>query len=134
THTRSVAAAAVASRDDFQGIGIDIDSTDALPPGLLGTIATREEIDRFLDHPAHVRPLLGKVVFCAKEAVYKAVWPTGRELIDFHDVEVVLHVGLTRFTALPRKNFSGADCLCRASGWLSLLEQQIAAVLLLPAS
>src|SRR5690606_8339287 len=26
THTRSVAAAAVASRDDFQGIGIDIDS------------------------------------------------------------------------------------------------------------
>jgi len=40
---------------------------------------------------AGVRGLLARVVFSAKESVYKALAPHVRTILEFHDVEVDVH-------------------------------------------
>jgi 4'-phosphopantetheinyl transferase EntD len=69
-HDAEIAVAAVACRRDFAGVGIDVEPAEPLDPALLAMIATageREQIggDR----------VLARVLFCIKEAVYKAVYP-----------------------------------------------------------
>ena len=85
THDARVAAAAVAMHRDFSALGVDIEPAEALPPELLELVATpreRAEID--------VDPYHGRLLFAAKEAVYKAVFPLDQTFLEHHDVEVSL--------------------------------------------
>ena len=82
-HDSDVAVAAVAPRREFAGIGIDIEPAQALPPELVKTIATRRER---LSLDASVYG--GRLLFVAKEAVFKAVADLDQIFIDHHDVEV----------------------------------------------
>lgn len=133
SHTADFAAAAVAFRSDFASIGVDVELADDLPDGVLASIATAAEVRRFEDHTGGLKPLLGRLTFSAKEAVYKCVWPLAREFFDFLDVEIVFDEPLTRFTAMPRRCFAGAARLEEASGWLALTDSHLAAVYLMPA-
>ena len=56
-----------------------------LPGDMLEMIATPQELRRIADDP-----LRGKVLFAAKEAVYKAVYPLDRVFLEFRDIEVDL--------------------------------------------
>ena len=67
-----------------------------LPPDMLDLIATRAELRRIADDP-----LGGKLLFAAKEAVYKAVYPLDRVFLEFHDIEVDL-AGRTAVTRTGR--------------------------------
>ena len=76
-----VAIAAVGMRRDVGAIGIDVEPAEALPAGLLDMVATpRERLS--------VDPYQGRLLFVAKEAVYKAVYPLDQTFLDHHDVEV----------------------------------------------
>ncbi len=69
---------------DMDGIGIDIEPAESLPTELLGLVATPRErltIDNY-------DPYGGRLLFVAKEAVYKAVYPLDRTFLDHHDVEI----------------------------------------------
>jgi 4'-phosphopantetheinyl transferase EntD len=84
-HDSHVAVAAVASSRDFIGVGIDVEPAELLPPDLLDLVATpRERANLAAD------PYRGRLLFVAKEAVYKAVFPLDRTFLDHHDVEVDL--------------------------------------------
>ena len=63
-----------------------------LPPEMLKLIATPQELRGICDNP-----LQGKLLFAAKEAVYKAVYPLDRVFLEFRDIEVDL-VGRTATT------------------------------------
>ena len=52
---------------------------------MLELIATPQELRRIADDP-----LRGRLLFAAKEAVYKAVYPLDRVFLEFHDIEVDL--------------------------------------------
>ena len=52
---------------------------------MLELIATPQELRKIADDP-----LRGKLLFAAKEAVYKAVYPLDRVFLEFHDIEVDL--------------------------------------------
>ena len=83
-HDSTVAVAAVGMCSDMDGIGIDIEPAESLPTELLGLVATPRErltIDNY-------DPYGGRLLFVAKEAVYKAVYPLDRTFLDHHDVEI----------------------------------------------
>jgi 4'-phosphopantetheinyl transferase EntD len=82
-HDATIAVAALARRDRFRGIGIDIEPAEPLEANLLDLIATERERE------VHEWTVLqGRLLFSVKEAVYKAVFPIDRIFLDHHDVEV----------------------------------------------
>jgi 4'-phosphopantetheinyl transferase EntD len=84
-HDATVAVAALASRDDYLGIGIDIEPAEPLDPDLFDIVATLGERAVLQASPLH-----GRLLFAIKEAVYKAAYPLDRVFLDHHDVEVDL--------------------------------------------
>ena len=88
SHDSRVAMAAIARCRDFSAIGIDIEPAERLPPDLLDIVATPQERARISDDP-----FAGRLLFAAKEAVYKAVYPLDRTFLDHHDVQIDLTHG-----------------------------------------
>jgi 4'-phosphopantetheinyl transferase EntD len=92
THCARYRAAAVARSDELGGIGIDAEPHAALPGPAPDLVLRAEE-------RARVRALVeansdrhwDRIVFCAKEAAYKACFPLTRRLLDFDDVSVTVH-------------------------------------------
>lgn len=87
-HDRQVAVAAVMPSSDSSYIGIDVEPAEPLPPRVMETVTTLGEQRRY-----DPDILESRVLFCAKEAVYKAFnSKTGRSL-GFQDVEIDLDAG-----------------------------------------
>lgn len=101
-HTAEVAGAAVASAEDAWGLGLDIERIEpALEPDVERLVCTPAE------RAAHrlLGPSAGKLVFCAKECVYKCVSPATGWSLDFDDVEVLLDASRGRFEAVVDERF-----------------------------
>ena len=88
--------AAVGRQRDIGSVGIDVEPAVPLPPDMLELIATPNERRKIADDP-----LRGKLLFAAKEAVYKAVYPLERVFLEFRDIEVDL-AGRTAATRTGR--------------------------------
>jgi 4'-phosphopantetheinyl transferase EntD len=84
-HDDRMAVAAVGRSRDVGAIGVDIEPAALLPAELLDMVATPRERMRISDDPYR-----GRLLFVAKEAVYKAVYPLDRTFLEHHDVEVDL--------------------------------------------
>jgi 4'-phosphopantetheinyl transferase EntD len=82
-HDSRVAVAAVGMGRDVGAIGIDVEPAESLPSELLDLVATPQERLRLGDDPYH-----GRMLFVAKEAVYKAVYPLDQTFLDHHDVQI----------------------------------------------
>jgi 4'-phosphopantetheinyl transferase EntD len=82
-HDDRIAVAAVGRQGDVRAVGIDVEPAVPLPPEMLKLIATPQELRSIADDP-----LQGKLLFVAKEAVYKAVYPLDRVFLEFRDIEV----------------------------------------------
>jgi 4'-phosphopantetheinyl transferase EntD len=83
SHDSHVAVAAVGSYRDVGAIGIDVEPAELLPSALLDIVATRRERLNI----AH-DPYRGRLLFVAKEAVYKALYPLDQLFLEHHDVEI----------------------------------------------
>jgi 4'-phosphopantetheinyl transferase EntD len=94
THCAGYRASAVAHDRDIVTIGLDAEPHDKLPDGVLGAVASLDEQARVATLAAAVPRLSwDRMLFCAKETVYKAWFPlTGRWLgfeeavVDFDPV------------------------------------------------
>jgi 4'-phosphopantetheinyl transferase EntD len=84
-HDDRVAIAAVGWQREIGTVGIDIEPAVPLRLDVLELIATPEELRKIADDP-----LRGKLLFAAKEAVYKACYPLDGVFLEFHDIEVDL--------------------------------------------
>ena len=102
THCRGFAGAVVARREVLRGIGVDAELSDPLDPELVDLVCTVDERIRLAQLPGLPPNGWAKVVFSAKEAVYKCLSTAAHVALDFADVEIRLvpHVG--RFTAYLR--------------------------------
>ena len=85
THCAGYRAAAVARSGELRGVGIDAEPHAPLPAEV------REFVLREEERVAHPALHLDRIVFCAKEAVYKAWWPLTRRWLDFADVSTTVH-------------------------------------------
>ncbi|WP_432486071.1 4'-phosphopantetheinyl transferase family protein [Kineococcus esterisolvens] len=88
THCAGYRGAAVARARDALSLGIDAEPHEALSPGLLGLVASPEEAAALRSAPRGVHG--DRVLFCAKEAAYKAWWPLTRRWLGMLHVEAEL--------------------------------------------
>ncbi|MET1077645.1 MAG: 4'-phosphopantetheinyl transferase superfamily protein [Pseudomonas sp.] len=89
SHVQGYALCAVAKRTDFIGLGIDVET---LTPGDdLGALARQIASDAELACLGRQRgdPLAFTLLFSAKEAIYKALYPEAQRFIDFDEVQCV---------------------------------------------
>jgi 4'-phosphopantetheinyl transferase EntD len=101
THCPGYAAAAVGPVAQISAIGIDAEPDAPLPDGVLNLIATPAEQDRLATiQPEADSPDWDRLLFSAKEAVYKAWFPLVGEWLDHQDAEIVFHPHEATFTAL----------------------------------
>jgi 4'-phosphopantetheinyl transferase EntD len=82
-HDSDYAVAAICRSRDFKALGIDVEPAELLPSELVDLVATPRE-------RAHLAAdgFGGRMLFVAKEAVYKAVYPLDQVFLDHHDVEI----------------------------------------------
>lgn len=91
SHTDSWCAAAVARAEDIRAVGIDLEPATPLKESLWRRVCTPKERDWLHELPEP--GLTGKIVFSAKEAVYKCQYPITSMFLGFHAVEVELGDG-----------------------------------------
>ena len=84
-HDNAVAVAAVGTGGNVLAVGIDVEPAAPLPEDMLDLVATPSELKTLAN-----APLGSKVLFAAKEAVYKAGYPLDGVFLEFHDIEVDL--------------------------------------------
>jgi 4'-phosphopantetheinyl transferase EntD len=87
THCRGYRAAAVARMTRFGSIGIDAEPNEPLPEGVLDKISLTAERAQLR---ATGGPHLDRLLFSAKEAVYKTWFPLARRWLGFTDARVML--------------------------------------------
>lgn len=99
THCMGYRAAAVASAARVATLGIDAEPHRSLPPAIFEEIAGIEE-RRHIGRLAAVHPHLhwDRLLFSAKESIYKCWYPLERTWLGFEDAKVQLQPG-GRFTA-----------------------------------
>jgi 4'-phosphopantetheinyl transferase EntD len=86
THCAAFRACAVARAGELAGLGIDAEPHLPLPDGVLGQIARAEELP-LLARLAREEPAVhwDRLLFCAKESVYKVWFPLARCWLGFED-------------------------------------------------
>lgn len=89
THCVGYYAAAVAKDLDVAALGIDSEPHAPLPAEVLDAVLSPFEHAQ-IRSLAHLGLLVDRIVFCAKEAVYKAWYPAGRGWLGFEDVNICL--------------------------------------------
>jgi 4'-phosphopantetheinyl transferase EntD len=91
THCEGYRACAVAHRSELVAIGIDAEPNDPLPDGVLAEIARAEELLR-MPELARIAPAVhwDRLLFSAKESVYKAWFPLTRRRLGFEDATLVI--------------------------------------------
>ncbi|MFI0481232.1 4'-phosphopantetheinyl transferase [Actinomadura sp. 9N215] len=99
THCDGYRAAAVARARELASLGIDAEPHAPLPDGVLDAIARAEELPH-LDGLRRASPGVhwDRLLFCAKEAVYKAWFPVTRRWLGFEDAALAFDPAGT-FTA-----------------------------------
>lgn len=82
SHGAGICLAVVAKQSRFLGLGIDVEPNDPLPTELSDIVLR--------GHEAQYRGVEQRIVFSAKEAVYKSFYPTTKQLWGFDAVTIHL--------------------------------------------
>lgn len=99
THCAGYRAAAVARAGDLAGVGIDAEPHRPLPDGVLDHVSLPEERSVLADLAVRDPAIAwDKLLFCAKEAIYKVWFPAAGSWLGFTDARVTPHPDGT-FTA-----------------------------------
>ncbi|KRD01453.1 MULTISPECIES: 4'-phosphopantetheinyl transferase family protein [unclassified Streptomyces] len=111
THCADYSAAALARSVDLASLGVDAEPNGPLPEGVLAAIALPEELAR-LERLAADRPDVhwDRLLFSAKESVYKAWFPLTGKWLDFGeaDIDLSADAGLTPVGAGPAAGAQGS--------------------------
>ena len=86
THTRGYRGAAVGRTAAVRSVGIDAEPHDVLPDGVLTAISLPAERDQIGALPGGLH--WDRILFCAKEATYKAWFPLTQRWLGFEDAHI----------------------------------------------
>ena len=150
THCTGYRAAAAARTAVVVTLGLDAEPNEALPAGVLDIVSLPQERAQ-LTALAAARPdsvarpdvarldvarpeavCWDRLLFCAKESVYKAWFPLTQEWLGFDDAEIIIDVGGT-FTArllVPGPLVNGAPLTSLHGRWLAVRGLLVAAIAL----
>jgi 4'-phosphopantetheinyl transferase EntD len=88
SHFDRLAVAVIGWRRDFSGLGIDVEGSMPFDTELSELVMTAVDRQFIAAGDAALQHHWAKTVFSAKEAFYKAVFPTTRQPLDFPDVAI----------------------------------------------
>jgi 4'-phosphopantetheinyl transferase EntD len=112
THCAGYRAAAVAPVSVLDTVGVDAEPNVALPSGMDAVVALPEERDQvavLLRRSPGIR--WDRLLFSAKEAVYKAVHPLTGMWLEFPEVAIRFGPSYGRFSIRLVGGFEAAPCL-----------------------
>ena len=114
THCAGYRAGAVAWRRDVRALGLDAEPHGPLPDGVLNTVASAAEQTRLAELAAADTGVhWDRLLFSAKESVYKAWFPLTGQWLGFDGAAIDFDPGSGEFTARillddpPVKGFEG---------------------------
>ncbi|MEW2085742.1 4'-phosphopantetheinyl transferase superfamily protein [Streptomyces sp. NPDC005283] len=119
THCAGYRAAVVARSSDVATLGIDAEPNHALPEGVLPAIGRPEDLTALAALPNSAGIAWDRILFSAKESVYKAWFPVARQWLDFEDATVTIDPDGT-FTArilIPGPTLSGRPLTALSGRW-----------------
>ncbi|RWC25108.1 MAG: 4'-phosphopantetheinyl transferase superfamily protein [Mesorhizobium sp.] len=116
-HDDDMAVAAVVPVGHIASLGIDVEPALPLQDEILALVATPADRTDAAD-----RHLAGRLLFAAKEAVYKAVYPLDREVLGYEDISVDLDAG--RATTKTGRKASLAYCVAPRVVVLAFVERK----------
>jgi 4'-phosphopantetheinyl transferase EntD len=90
THCEGFRGAAVGRIDTARSVGIDAEPHDVLPKGVLDAISLPAERSELGALPSGLH--WDRILFCAKEATYKAWFPVTRRWLGFEDAHITFTV------------------------------------------
>ncbi|QMV85508.1 4'-phosphopantetheinyl transferase superfamily protein [Corynebacterium hindlerae] len=90
THTDGFRAAVVAPRLLVRSMGLDAEPAEPLPTGVLGSIARDGEHAQLERLKGNGVDCADRLLFCAKEATYKAWFPLTHRWLGFEQAEIDL--------------------------------------------
>lgn len=119
SYCRTIAGAAVALDSQYASLGLDVEDREPIGTELLGLIASgdeREWVEHGRDEDAGLR---AKLLFSAKESVYKCHYPVFGSALKFGDVKVEFDEGARSFQALIlRTDGQGGGTTLNGRFWL----------------
>jgi 4'-phosphopantetheinyl transferase EntD len=123
THCLGYRGAAVAHDRDVRAIGLDAEPDEALPRGVLDMVSVASERARLAALTAGgPGTCWDRLLFSAKESVYKAWFPLTRQWLGFHDVDIVIDAAGGTFEArllVPPPVIDGIPLHGFSGRWLS---------------
>ena len=122
THCAGYRGCALATTDNLPSIGIDAEPHEALPEGVLASIATSTERRQVRDLGRQAPEIhWDRLLFSAKECVYKAWFPLTRRRLDFANAEVSIDCDDGKFSArllVPGPMLAGGELTTLSGRWL----------------
>lgn len=122
THSATACAVAVARESARQGIGIDLEPDQAVKPGLERMICFGDELAWIGAEGREEVGRRARLVFSAKEAVYKAFHPRSRRVWRFAEVALEIDLEHGRFEARLPADAGPASIggrFLRTGGWIA---------------
>ncbi|SDW24512.1 4'-phosphopantetheinyl transferase family protein [Roseicitreum antarcticum] len=99
SHGGGLCLSVVSADPGLAAIGIDVDSAAALPDDLWEVVCDASERAWLASQPVHDQGRLAKLIFCAKEAAYKAQYPLTKRLFGFDGFHISVDLQAARFDA-----------------------------------
>jgi 4'-phosphopantetheinyl transferase EntD len=122
THCRDYRGCAVAAAVDLAAIGIDAEPHEPLPEGLIERVAGGEEKGALAElaraEPGHA---WDRLLFSAKEALYKAWYPLTERWLGFEDAVLTIEPRERTFAArllVPGPRLAGTELRSFEGRWL----------------
>ena len=110
THCTGYRAAVVARPAEFSAIGIDAEPHDSLPRGVAGKVLDEAERAWLAAAPTGIH--WDRLMFCAKESVYKAWFPMTGRWLGFEDATLTVEPNAGTFRADLRIVSRGLAAFC----------------------
>jgi enterobactin synthetase component D / holo-[acyl-carrier protein] synthase len=134
THCDGYRAAVVARDTDVRTLGIDAEPHEPLPKGVLSLVSSPAE-RRHLDELSATVPTIAwdRILFSAKESIYKAWFPVAREWLGFDEAEVTLDPDHGTFDGMIRRSAANGADLGRIRGRWTVARQLLATAIVIAA-
>ncbi|MBE2288105.1 MAG: 4'-phosphopantetheinyl transferase superfamily protein [Chitinophagaceae bacterium] len=100
SHSKVLSGAVAASTNDFQSVGLDIESNGRINREMWHLLFNDNESEFLMTLSAEDQVLTATKYFSAKEAFYKMQYPISGMYLDFHDVEMLPDNGETMLLRL----------------------------------
>lgn len=132
SHSTGLCIAVAARARALSGLGIDIEPLDPLPEELWPDVLTPADRDWLMTQDAGLRGGYARMIFSAKEATYKALYPRARRIVGFDAMDILPDLGAGRFLARLNTGFGPIGAGMRLTGQLFCASGLVCTLLALP--